>query len=303
MSDHDASPQVHTVGAPDGRSLRVFDYGSDDDVVVVSHHGTPACGDAYPPMVRQALERGLRLIAYDRPGYAASDRQAGRSIASCTADVLLIADTLGIGRFGSIGISGGGSHSLACAAMIGDRAVACVSACTLAPFGAEGLDWAAGMGELNSEEIEIAAQGYDALYAHLQPVGEQLTAATAEDMREAMTSLLSEVDREMLTDELLTYVHTNMQQALAAGAEGWADESLAMYEPWGFDLTGIVVPVQIWHGGQDRFVPVSHGRWLAEHIPSAEAMIFEEEGHVSLQERHTGAMLEWLAEQVAMAPG
>ena len=253
-------------------------------------------------MLRAAMERGIRLITYDRPGYAQSGRQPGRTIASCTADVLLIADALGIERFGSIGISGGGAHSLACAAMLGDRAVACVAACTLAPFDAEGLDWAADMGDLNADEIEIAARGYDALLAHLEPVAALLTAATPEQMRETMMSLLSPVDQTMLTDELLTYTHTNMQDALAPGAEGWTDESLAIGLPWGFDPSGIVVPVQIWHGGQDRFAPVSHGRWLAAQIPSAEAMIFEEEGHLSLIEQHTGSMLEWLAEQVAMAP-
>lgn len=302
MTEHDLTPRIHTLTTPDGRALRVLDHGWDNDIAVVSHHGTPACGDAYAPMVRDALERGVRLITYDRPGYAGSDREPGRTVASCTADVLLIADSLEVERFGSIGFSGGGVHSLACAAMLGDRAVACVSACTLAPFGAEGLDWAEGMGELNSDEIEIAAQGYDALFSHLAPVALQLTAATPEQMRDTVMSLLSPVDQEMLTDELLAYEHRNMQDALAPGAEGWTDESLSAYAPWRFDLDRIVVPVQIWHGGQDRFVPVSHGRWLADHIPSAEAMILDEEGHISLQERHTGSMMEWLVEQVAMAP-
>jgi pimeloyl-ACP methyl ester carboxylesterase len=42
------------------------------------------------------------------------------------------------------------------------------------------------------------------------------------------------------------------------------------------------VPVQIWHGEQDRFVPVSHGRWLAERIPGVDAHISASHGHVSL---------------------
>jgi len=30
--------------------------------------------------------------------------------------------------------------------------------------------------------------------------------------------------------------------------------------PWGVDLSDIGVPVRVWHGAQDQFVPFHHGR-------------------------------------------
>jgi pimeloyl-ACP methyl ester carboxylesterase len=55
--------------------------------------------------------------------------------------------------------------------------------------------------------------------------------------------------------------------------------------PWGFDLAAITVPVQLWHGREDRFVPFGHGRWLAERIPGVEAHLSQTDGHLSLLRR------------------
>ncbi len=45
------------------------------------------------------------------------------------------------------------------------------------------------------------------------------------------------------------------------------------------------MPVQVWHGRQDQFVPFQHGVWLAAHVPGAEAHLEDAEGHLSLLNR------------------
>jgi pimeloyl-ACP methyl ester carboxylesterase len=72
---------------------------------------------------------------------------------------------------------------------------------------------------------------------------------------------------------------------------------VAELAPWGFDVGTIRVPVQIWHGRQDRFVPASHGRWLADHVPGADLQISDDDGHVSLIERVVPLAQGWLASQ------
>jgi pimeloyl-ACP methyl ester carboxylesterase len=83
-------------------------------------------------------------------------------------------------------------------------------------------------------------------------------------------------------------------QAIAGGPDGMIDDQLANVGPWGFDAARVVPPVLILHGEQDRVVPSSHGRWLAEVCPSAELRLFGEDGHISVL-RAAADALTWLA--------
>ena len=97
-------------------------------------------GTSTRPTAADAAVRGLRLIGYDRPGYGGSTPHPGRSVADCAADVRAICAELGIDRLAMWGISGGGPHVLACAALLPDLVTAAASLASLAPIGAEGLD-------------------------------------------------------------------------------------------------------------------------------------------------------------------
>ncbi len=50
--------------------------------------------------------------------------------------------------------------------------------------------------------------------------------------------------------------------------------------PWGFLLREIKMPVHIWHGYADTFVPIKHAQVLAEEIPEARPRFFPNEAHV-----------------------
>jgi pimeloyl-ACP methyl ester carboxylesterase len=47
----------------------------------------------------------------------------------------------------------------------------------------------------------------------------------------------------------------------------------------------VPVPVQMWHGRQDRFVPFQHGQWPAGHIPGVDAHLTETDGQLTLGHR------------------
>jgi pimeloyl-ACP methyl ester carboxylesterase len=68
---------------------------------------------------------------------------------------------------------------------------------------------------------------------------------------------------EVAIQRLLTDTYA---EAIKRGADGWIDDVLALRRPWGFNPCKIDVPVLIWHGLDDVFSPVSHSRWLADHI-------------------------------------
>ncbi len=68
--------------------------------------------------------------------------------------------------------------------------------------------------------------------------------------------------------------------------------------PWGFDIDSVSIPVKVWHGRHDRFVPFQHGQWLAEHIPGAEAELSETDGHLTLFTNRVPEVHEWLLAHV-----
>ena len=52
---------------------------------------------------------------------------------------------------------------------------------------------------------------------------------------------------------------------------------------WGVDISGVSVPVLLWHGEADHDVPVSAGRWLASQIPGCEATFVPDENHTMIR--------------------
>jgi pimeloyl-ACP methyl ester carboxylesterase len=209
-------------------------------------------------------------------------------------DVEAIADALSLDRFATWGLSGGGPHALACAAVCDERLVAAVSVAGVGPWDAEGLDWLAGMGEGNQHEFALVLAGEDELRPALERERTELLAIDAPHLRETMAPHLGEADRQALTGELAAYIHENMGHGLEDGVDGWVDDDLAFARPWGFDLSAIDRPVLVVQGGDDLMVPPDHGRWLAEHVPGCESRLEEAHGHLTLIEHLVPEIHEWL---------
>lgn len=282
----------HELEGPGGRRLVVEDAGPLDGEVLLFHGGTPGTGSLYGPNLEAGAARGIRHVSYARPGYGGSERDPGRSVVDCVADTEAIADWLGVERFYSGGQSGGGPHALACAALLGERVRAAVAIASFAPRQGEGLDWLAGMAAENLEEFGAAEAGEEDLRAAIERLAPQLSAMDAGPPQEALGELLGPVDRAAYSEDGARHGAAMMRSALRNGIWGWFDDDLALVTEWGFDLAAIRVPVAIWHGGDDRMVPLAHGRWLAERVPGARARLLPEEGHLSLAFNRYGDILD-----------
>jgi pimeloyl-ACP methyl ester carboxylesterase len=281
---------THTLRVADNRALEVHEIGDPSGFPVIVHHGSPASGLPYD----RWASGGVRLLAYDRAGYGGSARRPGRNVAAVVADIEAIADELSLGRFATWGISGGGPHALACAALCGDRLTAVASLAGVAPWGAEGLDWLAGMGEGNVEEFDLVLAGEDALRPAVERDRAVMIDSSPEGLRQVFDTLLGDADRAVLDGELIEYMHASTIHALEPNADGWIDDNLAFVRPWGFELAAITRPTLIVQGGDDRFVPRSHGEWLSAHVPGAEAWIDAADGHLTLMEHRVSEVHDWL---------
>ncbi len=280
-----------SVETPDGRTLAVEDAGDRGGRPVMVHVGTPGGRRLYGPRtLADAERRQLRLISYDRPGYGGSTPQPGRSMADCASDVRVICEALGIGSLAMWGLSGGGPHVLACAALLPDLVPAVASLASLAPYDAEGLDWLAGFSQAAVDEARLTLADQTKARALFQEDREKMLAAPPAQVALDLQGSTPGADLALLADEAVS-----MQQALAPGIEGAWDDCVAQLTPWGFDVTQISVPVLLLHGRQDQAVPFSHGQWLASHIPGVEAWFFDDEGH-ALRESHIEDVHAWLVD-------
>jgi len=153
-----------------------------------------------------------------------------------------------------------------------------------APFGAEGLDWFAGMTPSGAAEYRAAATGRAALEAYL---------ASAEFDPEVFTP----ADHAALFGAW-SWMGPVVDEALETDQGGMVDDDLAYVTPWGCDPREINTPVLFVHGAQDRLVPSSHGTWLAQRCRTAELWLRPDDGHVSILNSSVTA-LDWLRERAS----
>jgi pimeloyl-ACP methyl ester carboxylesterase len=289
-----------TVQTTDGRVLAVEEAGDPAGRPVLVQGGTPGSRLLYRPHARDAAERGLRLIGYDRPGYGRSSPQAGRTVADCADDVRAICADLGIDRLAMWGASGGGPHVLACAALLPDLVAAAATLASLAPFDADGLDYFDGMAPENVEDTLLFLSDEAAARAKTDRDRAEILGEAPGDAAESADGfgpVLPPVDVAAMEGGLGDFFATAMRDGLAPGSEGWWEDN-CMLRPWGFSLADITVPVLLLHGRQDIFVPFGHGEWLAAHIPGVEARLLDDDGYLSLLQNRVPEVQGWLSDRL-----
>src|SRR4249919_1618720 len=278
----------------DGRDLEIEVSGPDGAPVLLFCHGTPGGSTQFGGFARGARGRGLRLVTWSRPGYGASTRRAGRTVADDAEDAAAVLDHVGVETCLVAGWSGGGPHALAAGALLAERVRGVLCIAGVAPYDADGLDFLAGMGEDNIEEFGESLKGEAPLRAWLENVRHELVDMTADDVVASLDTLLPPVDEAAVTGEFADYLAAGFRQAVSLGADGWLDDDLAFTRPWGFDLGAIAVPTYVWQGSEDLMVPFAHGQWLAGRIPGVAAHLEPGEGHLSIGVGAVDRMLDEL---------
>jgi pimeloyl-ACP methyl ester carboxylesterase len=279
---------------PDGRSLDVWQAGPPDGEPLVFHHGTPGAGLPFDHHVREMAARGLRYVGWTRPGYGSSTRRPGRSVGDDAGDAAAVLDHLGIDHAWVVGWSGGGPHALGFAAQHPGRVRGVATIGSIAPWGAEGLDWLADMGAENVEEFAATLEGEDELRPFVERAWPIFRDLKPEEVAASLGDLIDDVDRGSLTGELAEFLAASGHEALREGYLGWLDDDLVFARPWGFELADIRCPVHIWQGAHDRMVPYAHGGWLCERVPTACRHLREDHGHLTLVVDSFGQILDEL---------
>jgi pimeloyl-ACP methyl ester carboxylesterase len=302
---------AQVVDGPDGRKLAVEISGDPDGAAVFLMHGTPGALLGPRPRYIFLYRLGIRLISYNRPGYPGSDRMPNRAVSDAAADVEAIANHFDIEKFSVIGRSGGGPHALACAAhkSLRDRVICTAALSSLAPIDASLDDWYADMTESNVQAYQDAGKAsYDTESSNLQALIATFH-QRAQEVRNGSQGLLdnlrpelAESDRKIIGDiairRMLAQTHT---EALSRSVDGWVDDAIALAHPWGTSFADIIGPVLLWHGGEDKFSPVSHTRWLHEEIKTSVLTLRSDAAHFE-SIKILPEILRWILDNVNEAP-
>jgi pimeloyl-ACP methyl ester carboxylesterase len=277
----------------DGVTLRVREAGVADGEPVIHFHGTPGSRLEMAWADEVVSAAGVRMIAFDRPGYGEST-QAPFSLASVARMALQLADQMGLERFRTTGWSGGGPFALATAATAAKR------------VSAVGVIAGAGPFQLIPGALEEMSDGDKAAVRLLpgNPEGAAAGFADGFDVTDALASpealyemfepLLCEWDRTQWNDPgCQRALLTDIREAVKSGVWGCAWDNVAWVGGWDVDPTTVRCPVLLWYGSEDLMATPKHARWLDENLPDARLVMWEREGHL-LAFTHLAGMLQQL---------
>lgn len=266
---------VSTVTVGEDRAVAYAEYGDPDGPVVFFCHGTPGSRLAGELVEDDAREAGVRLVAPDRPGVGASDRDSRtRRLADWATDIAALADHLGVDTYRVLGVSGGGPFALACAARTPGRVEEAAVVSGLGPPDAPGDDRTLG------DRVLFAAGRVSPVLARL-PAWVLARGIEAVEDVESLVTDPPEPDQRLLAGEVGTAVLADAQEAFAEGPTGVARDYALLASDWGFSLDAITVPVHVHHGTEDGNVPVEHGEYVAEHAPTSTLTTYDGLGHVA----------------------
>jgi pimeloyl-ACP methyl ester carboxylesterase len=249
----------------DGRGVTCSILGARDFKNTIFYsHGFPASRIEAAVAHREALGVGLTIVALDRPGFGGSDWYPGRRFEDWAGDVALVADHLGVARFGILGVSGGTPTAVAAAALLRERVTMLSVVSGMAPInGAEAL---AQMNGANRMLLQIGRR--------CPSIGRFSIRIIAEIWRLFPMAasvwfglLLPQVDKEIVTRRDIGLVLAkNIRESLRQGVAGAVTEFELLISDWQGLLEQVQVPTTIWHGDADTYVPVSMATILQKGI-------------------------------------
>jgi pimeloyl-ACP methyl ester carboxylesterase len=281
-------PQI--LSLPSGRSVAFAEYGDPEGRPVFFCHGWPASRLQAGLLNEHAVELGARIIAPDRPGVGYSPSHPGRTLRDWPGLLDEMADALELDRFHVLGVSGGGPYALAAAWGLPNRIPAVSVVCGAPPL-AESSDPSL----LNPayQWLLRTHQNRPRTLRWLFRAARPFSRVRPPDwIRPWLLRKLPRAEAETLADNHIfeTCFH-NYRESWRGGADGLYGDAAIYAAPWGFPLEDIQVPVQLWHGKQDRNFAWELSREIADRLPNCTPRFLEGEAHYSLAIRRRREIL------------
>ena len=259
-----------TVALPDGRVLSYATCGDPEGEPVFCFHGVVGSRLTWSLCDEVATERGIRVVAPDRPGFGASDFQRGRRLLDWPADVAALADHLGVDSFGVAGFSGGGPHAMACAHELPGRVRGVSLVSTVTP--PETRDRA----DPFNESVLAATRFVPGFSRAAFATAAWLAKHDRERLRASLRASAAPPDRALIDGPVGDLLVADVAEGFRRGSRGPAHDLPMVGNDWGFDVGAVDVPVTLRHGRADGTVGIELARAFADLLPAADLYVTDE---------------------------
>ena len=261
---------------PDGRAIGFAEYGDPDGLPAMALHGTPGSRYMFALTDEGARARGLRIIAPERPGYGLSEAHHFDTLADTAHDLKALADALGLDRFAMIGVSGGGPHAIAAAALLKERVLRLA---LISPVGPIADCDHIRMSHLHRFLFTRMAPSHHAAGAFFYGL-RTLIDWTPGAAYHLLMQRVTDTDREVLhRPEVRANLQAALREGLRTGIEGPLQDLRLYCEHWNLPLGEITVPAIMWQGSEDTVVPPDAAYYLAGALPGCRLEVIEGVGH------------------------
>ncbi|MEO8461746.1 MAG: alpha/beta hydrolase [Chloroflexota bacterium] len=264
----------------DGRTVCVRIAGANNGPLVIYMHGSPSSRLDIDYLDARSARRGVRLAAFDRPGYGGSTLHRF-DFASVAADAAAVADHLGAPTFAVMGQSSGAGYAVGTAAYLPDRVSAMATGGSDGPIEPGTKTWAL-LSEPEQRGVLLAGtddQEAERLLAEAdRPYVERQLAIDDAGLLAYWRAAAGIADRRALDDGFDAVLVPTLRESLRQGQAGWARDNVVRMPQWEIDTGAVRCPATFWLGEQDAGNPEG-GQWLATLVPHGEVRLLPDYGH------------------------
>jgi len=264
---------AHLIVLQDGRRLAYAEYGDKQGFPLFyfhNHAGSRIEGQFFH---RDAQHSGFRIIAVDRPGVGFSDSVRALSHMSFSDDILELADSLGLSRFGLLSWAGGSPFAFAAAHQHPDRIKLLIGLCSV-PMQLQ-PDYSGISLTRTLSRLSLAAMK---MFIGIRQLS---STRNAQQYLQRLSDDLCFADRKIIQNPaVLKLMKQGIEESRRQGGLSLARDSRLCFEPWNFALEDIKVPVQLWHGTADTLVRPHYAKVLAQNLADCVLRKVAHRGHL-----------------------
>lgn len=260
-----------------GARVHYRDEGMRNGLPIVLVHGAMASLHTWEPWVRILGERH-RLITLDLPAHGLTGRvpESAYGPEAFTETIAAVADEVGIHRFVLGGNSMGGGATWRFALAHPERVSAMILVDSVAPasWREDDESRSASAGRGSPIGFSLLGQGwFRAIARYLDP-----KLLIEQGLRSAYNDS-PVVDRQLVDRYYELIMREGTREAILQRTRGFGRERTDAADP-----ALLAQPVLVLWGAQDALIPVSVASQFAQRLPNAEVVIYDDLGHVPMEE-------------------